>query len=305
MAITNVRVGESLVGDGNEIAHIDLILGRGFRGGDGVLQRPGQQQGRLHQPAGGGLAQRAREAQHHDVQQGHHEGRQGRRCRLFGPAQRAVARAVMEAVSEGDDPRGRSRRSVCLRRRVHSLGGRGRLQDRAVQLPGHQGGHRARRRRHADGRRGAAQKNAEHPFAANVPDASTAPPGHRGSRFTACAIPEGLPARIRSSPALPASGCRPDAGALPLNRLRRTRRHSPRRHPVSKHAKSCPHPPSAASSRYRALRRTLARFTEHPSAQHGVEVLASHHAMADGQVQPREHAVAERGRQHPSVPVCR
>ena len=27
MAITNVRVGESLVGDGNEIAHIDLILG--------------------------------------------------------------------------------------------------------------------------------------------------------------------------------------------------------------------------------------------------------------------------------------
>lgn len=25
--ITNMRVGESLVGDGNEIAHIDLILG--------------------------------------------------------------------------------------------------------------------------------------------------------------------------------------------------------------------------------------------------------------------------------------
>jgi len=25
--ITNVRVGESLVGDGNEIAHIDLLMG--------------------------------------------------------------------------------------------------------------------------------------------------------------------------------------------------------------------------------------------------------------------------------------
>ena len=25
--ITNVRVGESLVGDGNEVAHIDLVMG--------------------------------------------------------------------------------------------------------------------------------------------------------------------------------------------------------------------------------------------------------------------------------------
>ena len=38
MAIDNVRVGESLVGEGNEVAHIDLLMGpRGSPVGSSVL----------------------------------------------------------------------------------------------------------------------------------------------------------------------------------------------------------------------------------------------------------------------------
>ncbi len=41
--ITKLGVGESLVGEGNEVAHIDLIIGpRGSSAENGLRQRAGQ-----------------------------------------------------------------------------------------------------------------------------------------------------------------------------------------------------------------------------------------------------------------------
>ena len=50
--INKLCVGESLVGDGNEIAHIDLIIGpRGSAAEIGVCQCANQQQGWFHRTA--------------------------------------------------------------------------------------------------------------------------------------------------------------------------------------------------------------------------------------------------------------
>jgi hypothetical protein len=46
--IDRVLVGESLVGDGNEVAHIDLIMARAAVRWRPPLQCPHQQQRRLH-----------------------------------------------------------------------------------------------------------------------------------------------------------------------------------------------------------------------------------------------------------------
>ena len=52
--ITGVCIGESLVGDGNEVAHIDLIIGpRGSAAEKAFAKCLDQQQSRLHRPAGG------------------------------------------------------------------------------------------------------------------------------------------------------------------------------------------------------------------------------------------------------------
>ena len=56
--ISGVCVGESPVGDGNEVAHVDLLNGSpGQRRRDGLLQCADQQQGRLHHPACVGRAE--------------------------------------------------------------------------------------------------------------------------------------------------------------------------------------------------------------------------------------------------------
>ncbi len=60
--VTNVCVGESLVGEGNEVAHIDLIIG----------------------PRGSSVEKAATQA-----------------VQMFGPAQRAVAMAIADSVEDG------------------------------------------------------------------------------------------------------------------------------------------------------------------------------------------------------------
>ncbi len=56
--INGVCVGESLVGEGNEAAHIDLIMGpRGSAARIGIYPRFDEQQGRLYLASGGHSAE--------------------------------------------------------------------------------------------------------------------------------------------------------------------------------------------------------------------------------------------------------
>ena len=70
-------LGESLVGDGNEVAHIDLIIGsKSGPAGAAFCNALDEQQGRLHHAARGRRAEPAGQARHDPVQQGHDQGRQ-------------------------------------------------------------------------------------------------------------------------------------------------------------------------------------------------------------------------------------
>ena len=101
MAITRVCVGESLVGDGNEIAHIDLLLGpRGsavetafctglVNNKDGFTSLLAVVSPNLPAKPNTMLFNKV-------TMKGAKQAVQ-----MFGPAQRAVARAVMECVAEG------------------------------------------------------------------------------------------------------------------------------------------------------------------------------------------------------------
>ena len=119
--IDRMMVGESLVGDGNEVAHIDLIIGpRGSAAESAVRQRADQQQGRLHLAARGGGAQPADQAGDRDVQQGHDQGRQAGGADVRpGAARRRDGGGRLRRGRH--DPGRRSRQPVHLRRRVHPL----------------------------------------------------------------------------------------------------------------------------------------------------------------------------------------
>ncbi|KAF1857810.1 hypothetical protein Lal_00041282, partial [Lupinus albus] len=121
-------------------------------GRDGLLQRPDQQQARLHQPARRDRAEPAVQAEHADVQQGHHQRRpSGRPDVRPGSARRCQGCAGLRG--RGHHPGGRGRRPVRAGRRVHPLGSGRRRQDPAVQLRGHQALDPARCERRAEGLR--------------------------------------------------------------------------------------------------------------------------------------------------------
>ena len=152
--ISKVMVGESLVGDGNEVAHIDLLIGP--RGSPveaafcNALTNNKDGFTTLLAVIAPNLPCKPNTVMFNKVTiKGAKQAVQ-----MFGPAQFAVAKAVQDSVADGIIPAERGRRPVHLRRRVHPLGSGGRRQDPAVQLPGHQGSDPARRRRQADGRRG-------------------------------------------------------------------------------------------------------------------------------------------------------
>ena len=151
--ISKVMVGESLVGDGNEVAHMDLLIGpRGSavetafcnaltNNKDGFTSLLAVIAPNLQCKPNTVLFNKvtikgAKQA-----------------VQMFGPAQHAVAKAVQDTVADGIIPGQRGGRRVHLRRRVHPLGRRGRRQDPGVQLPGHEGSHPARGRRQAYRRR--------------------------------------------------------------------------------------------------------------------------------------------------------
>ena len=102
--INNVRVGESLVGDGNEVAHIDLILGpRGSAAETafctGLVNNKDGFTSLLAVVSPNVPAKPNTMMFNKVTMKGAKQAVQ-----MFGPAQRAVARAVMECVDEGTIP---------------------------------------------------------------------------------------------------------------------------------------------------------------------------------------------------------
>ena len=168
MAITNVCVGESLVGDGNEIAHIDLILGpRGsavetaFCNGlvnnkDGFTS--------LLAVVSPNLPAKPNTMIFNKVTiKGAKQAVQ-----MFGPAQHAVGRAVMDAVAEGTIPAAEADNLyICVGVFIHWEA----EDDAKIEQYNYQATKESIERAIAGTPtvdEVLAQKNAEHPFAANV-----------------------------------------------------------------------------------------------------------------------------------------
>ena len=168
MAITNVRVGESLVGDGNEVAHIDLILGpRGSAAETafctGLVNNKDGFTSLLAVVSPNVPAKPNTMMFNKVTMKGAKQAVQ-----MFGPAQRAVARAVMEAVSEGTIPADEADDLyVCVGVFIHWEA----EDDAKIEQYNYQATKEAIERAVA-GQPSVqdvlAQKNAEHPFAANV-----------------------------------------------------------------------------------------------------------------------------------------
>ena len=168
MAITNVRVGESLVGDGNEVAHIDLILGpRGSAAETafctGLVNNKDGFTSLLAVVSPNVPAKPNTMMFNKVTMKGANQAVQ-----MFGPAQRAVARAVMEAVSEGTIPADEADDLyICVGVFIHWE-----AEDNAkIEQYNYEATKEAIERAVA-GQPSVqdvlAQKNAEHPFAANV-----------------------------------------------------------------------------------------------------------------------------------------
>ncbi len=148
--INRLLVGESLVGDGNEVAHIDLIIGpRGSPAetafANALTNNKDGFTTLLAVVAPNLLVKPATILFNKVTIKNATQAVQ-----MFGPAQHGVAKAVADSVASGVIPVKRSRQSVHLRRRVHPLGRQGQPEDSGLQLSGHQRVDRARRQRRAD-----------------------------------------------------------------------------------------------------------------------------------------------------------
>ena len=168
MAITNVRVGESLVGDGNEIAHIDLILGP--RGSavetafcNGLVNNKDGFTSLLAVVSPNVPAKPNTMIFNKVTIKGAKQAVQ-----MFGPAQHAVGRAVMDAVSEGTIPVAEADNLyICVGVFIHWEA----EDDAKIEQYNYQATKESIERAIAGTPtvdEVLAQKNAEHPFAANV-----------------------------------------------------------------------------------------------------------------------------------------
>ena len=133
--ITGVCVGESLVGEGNEVAHVDLLVGpRGSavetaycigltNNKDGFTT--------LLALVAPNLMCKPPTILYNKVTI--KDARQA--VQMFGPAQHAVAMAVADSRRRRRHSRQRGRQPVHHSRRVHPLGSQGRQEDPGLQLP--------------------------------------------------------------------------------------------------------------------------------------------------------------------------
>ena len=152
--ISGTCVGKSLVGDGNEVAHIDLLIGP--RGGAveqafcNALTNNKDGFTTLLAVVTPNLLCKPPTILYNKVTI--KDARQA--VQMFGPAQYAVAKAVANSVAEGVIPANEADDLFIMRRRVHPLGSQGRQEDPGLQLSRRQGIHRPRRQRRAEGLRG-------------------------------------------------------------------------------------------------------------------------------------------------------
>ena len=133
-----MNIGEALVGEGNEIAHIDLLIGNkdgpvGIAFANALANQSAGHTNLLAvltpnlvvKPATVLITKVTIKGMKQAVQ-------------MFGPAQYAVAKAVADCVADGTIPCGRGRRPGHRLRRLHPPGRRRQRQDPQVQLRGHQ-----------------------------------------------------------------------------------------------------------------------------------------------------------------------
>ena len=165
--INNVRVGESLVGDGNEVAHIDLIVGpRGSAAEtafcNGLVNNKDGFTSLLAVVAPNVPAKPNTLMFNKVTIKGATQAVQ-----MFGPAQRGVARAVMECVSEGTIPADEADDLyICVGVFIHWEAS----DDAKIEQYNYQATKEALERAVAGSpsvNEVLANKNAEHPFAAN------------------------------------------------------------------------------------------------------------------------------------------
>ena len=206
-------LGESLVGDGNEIAHIDLIIGsKTGRAGTAFCNA-------LTNNKDGFTTLLAVVAPNlpckPDTLLFNKVTIKGAKqaVQMFGPAQAAVARAVVDSVADGVIPKDKADDLVRDGRRVHPLGGQRRQEDLRLQLPGHQGSHRARALGKQARRSDEVIAGVEDGQAPVQPEVGIrrAPPVHR-------------PATSHEEPPAPARQLQPPQRVRPGRRLRRRRR---------------------------------------------------------------------------------
>lgn len=104
MVIDNVRVGESLVGDGNEVAHIDLIIGPRGSAAEAAFCNSlcNNKDGftSLLAVASPNIPAKPNTVMFNKVTM---KGAK-QAVQMFGPAQRAVAMAVIDSVEDGTIP---------------------------------------------------------------------------------------------------------------------------------------------------------------------------------------------------------
>ena len=141
-------IGEGLVGDGNEIAHIDLLIGDktgpvGTAFANALANQSAGHTSLLAVVTPNLVAKPATVMITKVTIKGMKQAVQ-----MFGPAQAAVARAVVDSVAEGVIPEEQGRGLRHRLRRVHPPRRRRRHQDLPVQLRCHEARHQER-----DGRR--------------------------------------------------------------------------------------------------------------------------------------------------------
>jgi hypothetical protein len=144
--ITDLRVGESLVGDGYEVAHIDLIMGPRGTAAEKAFANclTNNKDGftSLLAVVAPNLMVKPATVMFNKVTIKNAK----QAVQLFGPAQHAVAKFDCRQRRRGRHSSGRGRKPVHLRRRLHSLGSNGRQKDSGFQLSGHERGDCASRK---------------------------------------------------------------------------------------------------------------------------------------------------------------
>ena len=132
-------VSKSLVGEGNEVAHIDLLMGPRGSAAERAFANAlvNQKDGftTLLALLAPNLLVRPYTLMFNKVTI--KDARQA--SQMFGPAQYGVAKAVAGLGRRGRDSTGQGRGPLHLRRRLHPLGGQRPPEDPGVQLSGHKG----------------------------------------------------------------------------------------------------------------------------------------------------------------------